>query len=442
MSTRNGAEAGLALPTRPATGGLITAGIAIIGAFAALLAGWAMVAPLSSAAVAHGQVKVESSRKTVQHLEGGIVRDILVREGDLVKAGQVLLRLDPTQSDAAATAARGERDVLLAAQARCRALRDKGTRITFPDELVSRRDDPRVATLMASETALFEGRRAQLAGARQILEQQVAQSEAETRSYQAQVASTETQSRLIADEVSAVKDLLAKGLERKTRLLALEREAAALEGTRGNLQGLIARARQRVGELQLQMSQIEATAEKERADEQNEVERKLAQNEQQMRSTTDVLTRSEVLAPTAGRVLDLRAVTLGGVVRPGDPIMDIVPLADRLVVEAQVQPSDIDVVHEGLAAEVRLTAYKQRVVPVLMGRVVRVSADAVERERTGQFYYRADVEIEPSQLAAVREVSLVPGMPADVMIDTGRQTLASYLVRPLVDSFHRAMRED
>jgi HlyD family secretion protein len=429
------------IPDRPAARAPILAGLAIVALFFGGFGGWAAWAPLSSAAVAPGQVRVDSHRKTVQHLEGGIIREILVREGDEVRAGQVLIRLDDTQPGATSDALSGQYDALRALEARLIAERDWLPAIDFPPILAQRRGNPAIQAMLAGQETIFSSRRRALDGQLGILKQRIEQLRSEIAGYRAQVASLEMQSALIKTEIQGAEELAHKGLERKTRLLELQREAANLEGNRGQQLNLIARAEQGIGETEMQMVDLANKLSNEVVAELRDTQTKLAEIEEKLRAALDVKGRTEIVAPQSGLIVNLRHFTSGGVLKAGEPVLDVVPQDDKLIIEAEVRPLDIEAVHAELPAEVRLTAYKQRRTPTVSGTVVHVSADSLLNERTGQPYYVAHVEIAPEQLARLEGVKLYPGMPAEVMIVTGKRTALEYLLDPVRDSFARAFRE-
>ncbi len=423
-------------------GWAVTVGFAAIFGFVAVFTLWSFAAPLSSAAIARGRIKVESNRKTIQHLEGGIISGLFVKEGDQVSQGQVLVTLDPTQSDAAAESARSQQDTLLARWSRLIALRKNSSAVVYPPELLARAGEARVAEVMATENAMFAKQIAELKNRREIIEGQMTQINSEIGSYGAEIESKSRQSALIEQEIVSVRELVSKGLAPRPRLLALQRQAAELKGNKGNYAAQVAKGRQKIGELKLSLIQIQATADRENETALADAEAKLSLIGQQLRAAVDVLQRREIVAPTEGRVINLKFVTIGGVVRPGEPLMDLVPSFDKLTVEASVLPSDIDVVHPGLRAEVRLSAYKQRVVPVFYGDVISVSPDAIIAERDGSSYYKAIIEILPHELDKISGIKMVPGMPADVYIETGALTFVDMIIDPFIESFHRALRED
>jgi len=430
------------MQTGPLFGREISLGVAVIGLFVGAFVLWSVLAPLSSAAIAPGQVVVRDSRKTVQHLEGGLIREILAREGDVVKAGQVLLRLDDTQSGASNEMLQNRYDALRAEYARLTAEREGADALTFPPELTSRRDEPRVDDVLTGQEQIFQKRREALDGRRSILEQRISQLESEIASYAARVRATRLQLEALREEMSSVEVLVEQRLEAKPRLLEFRREAAALEGSRQSSLALAARTRQGIGEAQMEITQIESDRLNEVVVEQQEVREREIETQESLRAAADVLARREIRAPIAGTVMNLHYFTPGGVIREGDPILDIVPAARELLVEARVNATDIENVREGLDAMVRLTAFKQRVVPPLRGRVDHVSADALTDEATGVFYYEAWITIPPEELALLGGLELQPGMPADALIITGQRSLFEYVLRPLSDSFYHALREE
>jgi HlyD family type I secretion membrane fusion protein len=430
------------VPLRPRIGAPLAAGAFLLIAFFAGFGGWAALAPLSSATVAEGVIRVETHRKTVQHLEGGIVREILVNEGDKVTAGQVLMRLDKTQSGTTVSVLQDQQDALLALQARLEAERDGLDAIQFPPELSARQSDPKVATVVGGQQKIFDTRRQSLRAQLGILSQRVEQLGSEIAGHKAQLVSANEQIQLTQEEIATVTDLLNRGLERKPRLLALQRQQSYLEGSRGEQLGAIAKAQQEIGEAKLQSADLLDKRSSEIALELRDTQSRLLENRQKLGAAVDVDNRMEVVAPVSGQVVDLKVHTLGGVVRPGDALLDIVPQSDELVVEARVRPVDIDAVHAGQSAQVALTAYKQRTTPRLDGRLATVSADALIDESRHISYYSAEIHIDSSELAKLNGVQLYPGMPAEVMIVTGERTLLQYFIQPVIDSFHRAFREE
>ncbi len=419
----------------------IIIGLTIVLLFFGGFGAWAALAPLHSAAIAPGVVAVDSNRKTVQHLEGGIIKEILVRDGDTVERDQVLVRLDETRSAAALGVLEGQYRADRALEARLIAERDGLHAITFDDELVAAAGEPEIAEIIAGQEGLFETRRAANESQIGVLHQQIKQLEEEIGGFKSQRQAKARQLELVQEEYGAVKELYDKGYERKPRLLALQRAAALLEGERGQYAAQIARAKQDIGEAEIRILALNDTFRRDVETELREVQVRVAELRDRLASQRDVLQRVDIVAPQAGVVVGLKFHTTGGVVRPGDPILDIVPTSDELIVEARVRAEDIDVVHPGLPAQVRLSAYRQRTTPYVDGRVVQVSADRFVDERSGVPYYAARVAIDGAALARLEGVTLYPGMPVEVMIETGSRKAIDYLLSPITSSIHRAFRE-
>lgn len=419
----------------------IAIGFTIIVLFFGVFGGWAAIAPLQSAAIAPGIVSVDTNRKTVQHLEGGIVGRILVRDGDKVKAGQTLVTLDETRPYATLELLRGRRLASRALEARLIAERDGAKSITFPAELLARRDDAKIAEAIGGQRSIFEGRRLSLKAQSAILGQRGAQFREEIIGLKGQIAAEDTQLELIADEVKDVKQLVDKGLARRPRLLSLQRRTAEIEGVRSQNVAAIARAEQNITEAELRIAELKTSIVNEAVQLLRDEQTKLFDVAERIRAAEDVLNRTEIRAPLDGTVVNLQVHTAGGVIAPGAPLMDIVPADDRLVIDAQVDPGDIDIVHAGLEALVRLTALPQRNNIPIEGRVMSVSADRLIDEVTGLPFYRAKVELTGDIKKALGSAVLYPGMQAEVMIVTGARTALDYFLRPLFDSFNRAFRE-
>ncbi|MBY0335942.1 MAG: HlyD family type I secretion periplasmic adaptor subunit, partial [Acetobacteraceae bacterium] len=425
---------------RPRTRGVVIFGlIVMIGFFGGFIA-WSVLAPLAEAAIAPGVIKVEGTRRTLQHLEGGIIREILVRDGDRVQAGQVVMRLDDVQSGSAVEQLRAQRFALLAQDARLDAEAIRAREITFPPELLST-DNPRVREAVDGQRALFEARQASLLAQLSVLEARRDQAQATIVSAEGQLTASRRQLELIRQEESMRRGLVSQGLARLPELLALQRAYAGLEGSIVDIQGQITRARASIAEAEQQIRQVLEQRLQEVNTEARDVSARLADAEERLRAAIDVSQRREISAPEAGTVVNLRLFTVGAVVRPGDPLMDLVPDQDRLVAEVSVQPMDIDVVYPGLQAEVRLPAFKQRLVPYLHGHVTFVAADVTNDPNTRMSYYRAYVLIDREQLERLPSVFLTPGMPVEAHIRIGERSFWRYVTQPIRDSLHRAFTE-
>jgi membrane fusion protein, type I secretion system len=438
------------LPDHPATPAtpiarireLVLAGTALIGIFVIGAGTWAAVAPLESAAVAPGTVISDSHRKTVQHLEGGIIGAILVHDGDAVKAGQTLIRLDDTKPRTTLAALQGQLWDAKAREARLLAERDDAESIAFPPDLLAQRDNPTVAAAITGQQKIFETRRSLVQSKIDATHERINQVNEEITGRRAEVTALEKRTALLQEELVGVREMVAKGLERKPHLLQLERDLAEMEGHRGDTLAQIAKAKQTIAEAEVDILSLRNDRQKEVADDLRDTQKKLHEFEEQAQAAADVLSRTEIKAPEAGTVTDLRVHTPGGVINAGEALLDLVPQADRLVVEAQVRPEDIDRVHEGLAAQIRLLPYKQRRTPPLDATVVYVSADRLVDKHTNQPYYTAKLRVDETELASLGdEVKMVPGMPSEAMIKTGESTVAIYALSPILDSFHHAFGE-
>jgi len=435
----------LRLPGRtepdPSLRGTMMAGFIVIALFAGGFLGWSLFARLESAVMARGTVVVDSHRKTIQHLEGGILRDLRVREGDRVKAGMVLAVLDSTQAEAALGQIEAQIWSVKARLARLRTEQAGGRGLAFPDELTSRADGSAIKDVLATQTQLFEARWRAHDGQIAVLKRRAQQLEAEMKANETQLAAARRQLDLLRQERVNVQGLVEKGYERVPRLLALDRNIADLEGKVGELNGEIGSAREgRAGTI----LEIQRAEDQRLADIGREMQEALAIEadlNDRLRAATDIRERREIVAPQDGVVVDLKIFTPGGVIAPGQAIMDIVPEGDALLAEARVQPADIESVRIGLPAQVWLTAYRASLMPPVEARVVHVSADKLSDPRTGDSYFVARVEIDPDSLAALPDVTLSPGMPIEVAVVTGERRAVDYFLAPITDRLRRSFRE-
>jgi membrane fusion protein, epimerase transport system len=429
--------------------GAIAAGFGIIAVFFLGIGGWAAYAPLNGAVIAPGVVKVEGNRKTIQHLDGGIVKELLVKEGEWVFTGQRLMVLDDTQARAAVDMLSQQSYELRAQEARLLAERDGDEAIAFPDELTSQRDDLAIRKILDTETKQFDIRRADLEGQVSVLNQRIAELREQIRGTEAQQTAGKESLAIVATELKDQQFLLDKGLTQRPRVLELERTGAGLRGQQGDLIGTVAKAHQAIGEVELQIVQARNDRMTEVAKDLREAQAKLADVTPRLQVARDVLNRTTIRSPYTGNIVDLSVFSVGGVIQRGEKIMDIVPslLPGRpnslngLVTEANVNVDDIHDVHAGMRAELHLTAYKQRVVPVIHGDVIEVSADRLTDKRTGTPYYTALIKVDEQELAASKEVQLYPGMAVTVMIPTTERTALDYLIGPIVASFDQSFRQ-
>jgi HlyD family type I secretion membrane fusion protein len=402
---------------------------------------WATIATLASAAIAPGVVSPDGSRKTIQHLEGGIVREIHVREGDQVHAGQVLVTLEDVRARAEFEELRERFVHLVTTEARLLAEQAGAEEIASPSALEGF-DLAIVEPALIAQRRLFASRHATLEGREQILGQRILQLEAEIDGLREVIAAENEQLGLIGQEIEGVQTLYDKGLSRLPELLELKRARADVRAARATNRAQIARHQQSIGETRLQLLTMREELQEKIAEELSTVRTDLAAVRTQLPSREDVLTRTVVTAPMAGTVMNVRVTTTTGVIEPGDPLLDLVPKDVRLVIDARIKPTDMDTVHAGQAARVLFPAYGQRNLPQIFGRLRSVSADRFTDERTGETYFLAKVEVEPAELERVApQIELSPGMPTDVMVLTGERTVLDYLIRPFVESVTKAFRE-
>lgn len=416
-------------------------GLVVLLLFFGGLAYWSWSAPISGAAIAQGAVSPEGYRRTVQHLEGGIVEAIEVRDGDIVVEGAPLIVLSDLQARAMFEQLRGQDDNLRALEARLLAEQTGASAwdpATDSPDLVADVPD----TIVNSQSLMFRLRRDNLDEQERILRQRIDQLRAQIEGLQNQIAAQDEQLALIAQEVESVQSLLEQGLERMPRLLALQRESAQIEGARAVNEASIATAELRIGETELELISLETNQLQEIGDQLVNVQAERATIQEQLTASGDVLARTVITAPITGTVVGLQVRTTGGVVGPGEPLLDIVPLDEDLLVEAQILLTDIDAVEIGQQARIVLSAYPQRNLLPLEGEVVALSADAVTGAENQPPYYAARIRVLPEDLENLPDfVELRPGMPVEVFITTSDRTVVDYLISPLIDTFNRAFRE-
>ncbi len=408
----------------------------IIGFF-----GWAALAPLNSALQAPGVIVVETHRKSIQHLEGGIVRDIRVTDGQLVSAGQLLIALDDAQARSSLDMMSGEADALSAQVARLSAERDGKDQIEFPPEMIARASDPHVADAMKGELNTFNARKATLAKEIDILTQRNQQNDRIVSGLRFEAKSLDDQTALINQETDSVQGLYTKGLSTLPRLLALQRQAADLGGQRGQIAEKIAQTELSSGENQLQIMNLKNQQLSDVTKDLRDVQTKRFDLLDRLKGARDVLSRLTITAPVSGRIVELSVHTKGAVIKPGETIMEIVPEKDALEVEAHVRPEDADGVYAGMTARVNLSAYQSRRLPMISGVVTNISADRITDPRTGQAYFTVELTVDRTPLKDYPDAHLIPGMPVEVAIDTGQRTALDYFVEPVTDVLRRGMKE-
>lgn len=403
---------------------------------------WAAVASISGAVIAPASIVVQSYRKDVQHLQGGIVGEILVKNGDEVKPGDMLLRLDETLPRANLGIVTSQLDELLARKARLEAeLADRETPI-FDSELLRRRAEAGIANILDGQLELMKARREALQGQTAQLRKRIGQLNEEISGLEAQRDAKTEEIALIEDELAGLLDLQDRGLVPKTRVVSLKRQAAQLRGDRGRFIAQIASARGRIGETEIQIIQLEKDRRTETVSELRDVQTRIAELTERKIAAEDQLRRIDIRAPISGFIHELAFHTVGGVVQAGQTIMQIVPAQDTLLIEARLSPSDIDQVHVGQDTVVRFPAFNQRTTPELNGKVSQISADITRDEALQMEYYTVRIILSGSEIARLGDRTLVPGMPAEVFMRTEARSALSYLLKPLSDQIQKAMREE
>ena len=416
-------------------------GLAVVVLLAGGLGGWASTAQISGALIAPGSVVVESNVKKVQHPTGGVVGELRARDGDVVKAGDVVVRLDDTVTKASLAIVTKNLDGLLARGARLEAEQRGLNKIVFPKTLLDRADDPDAKAVMASESKLFEVRVNGRAGQKSQLRERVTQLNEEIAGLTAQEKAKDQEIALVEKELVGVRDLYDKHLVQLTRLTTLERDLARLSGERAQYIASRAQAKGKITETELQIIQIDKDMISDVSKDLRETNDKIGEFVERKVTAEDQLRRVDIRAPQDGMVLQSTVHTVGGVITAGDAIRLIVPQADDLQVEAKVNPQDIDKLQVGQKTLLRLSAFNQRTTPELNGVVTRISPDVTTDQRTGQSYYTIRISMPPEEVARLGDVKLIPGMPVEAFVQTGDRTLISYLVKPLSDQLMRAFRE-
>lgn len=416
----------------------------LIGAFILfiVMGGWAALFKIKGAVIAPGQIVVESKPKTLQHLDGGIVGEILVKDGDRVDANQVVMRLDPTAKNANKAIIEKRLYEALARSARLQAERDNKEEIEWPAEIMADEKRPELALIMMGQKKLFDARKKSSQGMVSQLHQRINQSRQQIRGLNDLIRSKQAQKALIEQELVGQRKLLIKGLTHKSRILGLERELARLSGDISTHRSDISRTESSINETRMQILQINKEKMAEVLTELRATESEISDLKEQLVTASDQLKRVDVTSPVAGIVHNMEVTTIGGVVTAGQPIMQIIPVNDRLIVEASIMPQDVDQVYKGQDARINLSAFSQRIVPQLNGKVIERSADAIIDKVTGMPYFTVKVEIPPEEMEKLGEMVLVPGMPAEVFLQTKERSVLSYLLKPFKDQLGRAFREE
>ena len=420
---------------------LIRAGIAAILVLLAAMAAWAALAPVSGAVIAPGSVKVDMYRRTVQHQEGGIVDEILVRDGSRVKAGDALVVLKDVKVEAGIEVVLTQLDGEIAKSARLQAEQAWATEVTFPADLRARASQPRIEELLRRESELFHTRRDSYRTQLGLIQQQIKDTENEIRARQAQIKADQAALRFQSEELESNRKLLKEGFISNVRILALERGLADVGARLSEHEADLATARSKGSELQLKAVNLRTTMMQEAANEMRQTTVQILDLRERLRPLQDAATRQRIVAPIAGQVVGLRITTIGAVIGPRDPILDIVPENVELIVEGRVRPEDVNYVHVGADADVRLTSFRQRITPVVGGSVIYVSADRIEDrdQRTG--FYVAHVRVTPEALAKAGDLKLQSGMPAELYIKTAPRSALMYVLDPVTGFLQRSLRE-
>ena len=402
---------------------------------------WALCTQLSGAVVATGVVAVEGSVKTIQHPTGGVVAELLIKEGQTVAAGDVLLRLDATLPAASQAIVSKSLNQAWARLARLEAERDNASEVPLPKELLTRMNVDEAKAVMAIEQQLFFDRRASRDGQKKQLRERIQQLNETIAGHDIQQKTKQEEIELIDSEYQAVKKLFDKGMMTLDRVNALARGIARLRGERGQLMASIAEARGKIAETELQRLQVDQTFRSEVSQELRDLLARQGELIEREITASDQLKRIDITSPIAGRVQQLAVHTIGGVISPAEGLMQIVPADDELLVEAKISAQDIDQLTVGQSAILRLSTFNRSTTPELTGTVVRLSADLIQDERTGIGFYRAGIRIPQSELEKLQGLALVPGMPVESMIQTGSRNVMSYLLKPISDHAQRAFRE-
>jgi epimerase transport system membrane fusion protein len=417
------------------------AGWLIIALFFGGLGGWAALAPLNGAVVATGVVKVDGNRKSVQHLDGGIVKELRVKEGDHVRIGDVLIVLDDTQAKAEFEVLSEQWLVLRATEVRLLAELASEPELVMPAELAARAGDAYAKRIWAGQVKQFESRQAALEGQRKVIGEKINQLQSQIDGAEAQAKAYGRQSDSVHAEAGSVAPLVERGILSRPRLLELQRAGFGLDGQIADARANMAKYRQAIAEQELQIAQLGKDQMADVTKDLRDVHARLVEVLPKRTNAEAVLSRMEIRAPYAGQVVGLNVFSIGGVIQRGDKILDIVPDEDALTLEARVAVEDISEVHPGMRAEVHLTAYQQRIVPTVRGTVAQVSADRLTDPKTNEPYFLATIRPDLEALGKLPDVHLYPGMPASVTIPTVSRTALDYLVGPLTMSFNKAFRQ-
>ncbi|QSZ58902.1 HlyD family type I secretion periplasmic adaptor subunit [Rhizobium sp. ZX09] len=411
--------------------------LTLVGVFG----GWAVGTEIVGAVIAQGSLVVETSLKKVQHPVGGVVSELAVRDGDRVKAGDVVMRIDATMTKANLAIIVKSLDQFTARKARLESERDRAARVIFPQTLLDRAGDGEVLAMMNAEQRLYENRKAVRESKKRQLEQRVRQLRDEISGMEAERAANFREQGMVDEELIRFRSLHERGLMEKSRLSTLERQATDIDGDIGRLMAGIAGVEAKISETALQILQIDEQWSEEVGSDLREMDARIGEYIERRVAAEDQLKRVDILAPQDGVVHQLSVHTIGGVVAPGEQIMMIVPEVDKLVVEVKVAPQDIDQIYYGQLTNLRFSAFNQKTTPEITGTVERISADVTVDQRTGTSFYLVRVATSQEQIKRLGEFSLMPGMPVEAFITTGERSVWSYFLKPLIDQANRTFRE-
>ncbi|KGE82388.1 hemolysin secretion protein D [Rhizobium sp. H41] len=411
--------------------------LTLVGVFG----GWAVGTEIVGAVIAQGSLVVETSLKKVQHPVGGVVSELAVRDGDRVKAGDVVMRIDATMTKANLAIIVKSLDQFTARKARLESERDRAGRVIFPQTLLDRAGDGEVLAMMNAEQRLYENRKAVRESKKRQLEQRVRQLRDEISGMEAERAANFREQGMVDEELIRFRSLHERGLMEKSRLSTLERQATDIDGDIGRLMAGIAGVEAKISETALQILQIDEQWSEEVGSDLREMDARIGEYVERRVAAEDQLKRVDILAPQDGVVHQLSVHTIGGVVAPGEQIMMIVPEVDKLVVEVKVAPQDIDQIYYGQLTNLRFSAFNQKTTPEITGTVERISADVTVDQRTGTSFYLVRVATSQEQIKRLGEFSLMPGMPVEAFITTGERSVLSYFLKPLIDQANRTFRE-
>jgi HlyD family secretion protein len=419
----------------------VICGLLLFAILAAGLGGWATRTELAGAVIAQGLLVVETNVKKIQHPTGGVVAQINVREGDRVKENDLLISLDDTLTKANLAIVQKSLDEFDARQARLKAERDDLPSIPFPRDLVLRGLAGSGREIIGEEQRLFEIRSAARLGQKSQLKERASQLREELQGFATQIATKEREVDIVNRELEGVRYLSDKNLIPITRLMQLEREAVRISGERGVLQSSVAQTKGKITEIEIQIAQIDRDLKAETAREIREIQAKTAELVERRIAAEDQLKRTSIVSPQSGVVHQLSTHTVGGVISAAEQVMLIVPGSDELLVEARIAPYDIDQLQVGQAAVLRFSAFNQRTTPEIVGTLRTISADVTVDQKSGASFYSGRVGISREEVARLRELKLLPGMPVEVYIQTLPRTVLSYLIKPLEDQIAKAFRE-